>query len=255
MRRKQWIVLLVTLFCLFAIYWINAGNTSLKPTGEVAGREEQINYTLPPGFIFSIWGLIYTGFLAYAVYGIKKGAQNNRYLQQTAWPFIISIVLNLVWTVIVGLDLWTAAFPVQWVMLFLSIYLLKQWEVQKSNITPFQKWMSIPFALYAGWLTVAIIPFTADLLNEAGWDGGPLSRETWGVVLYLLATVIIVLAYRALKQPFFMLPLVWVFFGFVVRFTGLPQVVAGILGALLLVYFITQAVRFFGVQKPVPAKG
>jgi hypothetical protein len=57
-----------------------------------------------------------------------------------------------------------------------------------------------------------------------------------------------------LKQPFYLLPLAWAFFGFVMRFDGLPQTVAAILGALLLAYFILQVVAFYRQQKPVPVR-
>ena len=60
---------MVTVTGLVGQYWINAGKTALKTTAEVAGREEIINYTLPPDFIFSIWAVIYLGFLVYAFYG------------------------------------------------------------------------------------------------------------------------------------------------------------------------------------------
>lgn len=255
MRSKQLVVLVSTFVSIFGIYWINAGQTSLKQTGAVAGEEEAINYTLPPGFIFSIWGLIYLGFLAYAFYGLKRSAQEDPHMNRTAWPVTISILLNLVWVVIVGLDWWVAAYPVQWLMLGISIYLLKQWGLQEGQVSSFQKWMSIPFALYAGWLTVAMIPFTADLLNEAGWDGGPLSRETLGVILYVVATGIVVWAYRALKQPFYLLPLAWALFGFFIRFEGLAKSVAGVLAPLLLVYFLMQVFRFYREERVVVAHG
>src|SRR5688572_9341843 len=114
MKKKQLIVLLVTLISLFGMYWINAGKTSLKTTGEVAGREDVINYTLPPDFIFAIWGVIYLGFLVYAFYGLRKGAGADPQMNRTAYPVAISIFLNLLWTVIVGAELWIWAYPLQW---------------------------------------------------------------------------------------------------------------------------------------------
>src|SRR3990170_2917204 len=165
MKKKQLVVLLTTIVSLFGLYWINAGKTSLKKTGEVAGREEIINYTLPPGFIFSIWGLIYLGFLLYAILGFTKNGSADVHMNKTAYPVALSIFLNLLWTVVVGADLWVWAYPLQWIMLIISIILLYRWDLNSKPLSAFQKYLSIPFALYAGWLTVAIIPFTADLLN------------------------------------------------------------------------------------------
>lgn len=250
MKKKQLFVLMATILSVAGIYVINAGLTPLKRTGAVAGDEEVINYTLPPGYIFSIWGIIYLGFLVYAFYELKKSAQANTYMNRTTYPVAISIVLNLVWVVIVGLQWWVAAYPLQWLMLGISIYLLKQWDLKAKNLTTLQKFMSVPFGLYAGWLTVAMIPFTSDLLNEAGWDGGPLSRETWGVVLYLVATVLVVWAYTGLRQPFYLLPLAWALFGFVLKFEGVLEQVAMVLCGLLTIFFFTQLFRFYGNRYP-----
>jgi translocator protein len=232
------------------IYVINAGLTPLKRPGTVAGEGEGINYTLPPGYVFGIWGVIYLGFLVYAFYGLKRSAQENPYMNRTAHPVALSIVLNLVWVVMVGLEWWVAAYPLQWFMLAIAIYLLKQWDLKKKNLTTLQKALSVPFALYAGWLTVAMIPFTADLLNRTGWDGGPFSRETWGVILYIVATVVVVWAYTVLRQPFYLLPLAWVFWGFVMRFEGVVAQVAMVLGGLLTLYFFIRLFLFYKIRDP-----
>lgn len=254
MKKKQLIVLITTVVSIAGIYIINAGLTPLKPTGSVAGDEGTVNYTLPPGYIFSIWGVIYLGFLVYAFYGLTKSAQENPFMNRTANLATLSIGLNLVWIVIVGLGWWLAAYPLQWIMLGIAIYLLKQWNLNGKNRTAVQKFMSIPFALYGGWLTVAMIPFTADLLNEAGWDGGPFSRPTWGVMLYIVATVLVVWAYTGLRQPFYLLPLAWAFFGFVTKFEGLPDQVAMVLCGLLTIFFFTQIFRFYSNRYPYQVK-
>lgn len=250
MKKKQLMVLLATVVSVTGIYLINAGLTPLAQTGDVAGDEDVVNYTLPPGYVFGIWGVIYTGFLVYAFYGLKKSAAKNFYMNRTAYPVAISIVLNLVWVVMVGLEWWVAAYPLQWLMLGIAIYLLKQWELKKQNCTALQKGMSAPFALYAGWLTVAMIPFTADLLNKAGWDGGPLSREAWAVILYIVATMIVVWAYTRLLQPFYLLPLAWAFWGFVFRFEGVVDDVAMVLGGLLTLYFFIRLFLFYKIRNP-----
>lgn len=245
MKKKQALVLVVTLLSLFGEYWINAGKTSLKTTGEVAGREEVINYTLPPDFIFSIWGVIYFGFVIYAFYGLKKSAANNVYMNNTAYPVAISIFLNLVWTVLVGAEFWVVAYFLQWLMLVISIIILYRWQLDKQPLTALQKYMSIPFGLYAGWLTVAMIPFTSDLLNKTGWDYAPFPQQTWGMIIYVVACLIVLLALRRLRQPFYLIPLAWALFGFAYRFDGNLSFVASVLCGLMVAIFIAMAVRFY----------
>lgn len=246
--KKQIIVFITTIVSLFGLYWINAGKTSLKKTGEVAGREEVINYTLPPGFIFSIWGVIYLGFVIYAVYGLTpKGAGDPR-MNKTALPVALSIFLNLVWTVIVGAELWVWAYPLQWLMLFIAIHILYRWDLHEPSLTGTQKFLSIPFALYAGWLTVAMIPFTSDLLNKSGWDYEPFTQTTWALILYIAACLIVYLAYRKLKQPFYLVPLAWALFGFYVRFDGTLGIIAITLSCLVILFFVFQVFKFYSVK-------
>lgn len=235
---KRIAVLVAILITLLGQYLINAGKTALKPTGEVAGREPVINYTLPPGWAFSIWGVIYAGFLIYALAGVTRAGARDLHMQRTAGLALVSILLNLAWTVVVGLDLWAWAYPLQGVMLVLAILLLQRWETYRRPLNPNQKWLSIPFALYAGWVTVAMIPFTASLLNQWGWSAAPFSRETWGLMLYIVAFGLITVAFLRLKHPFFLLPLAWALLGYVVRFDGALHWTAAILGLLTLALFL-----------------
>lgn len=243
--KKQWVVLLATLVSLAGQYWINTGKTGLKTTGEVAGREEVINYTLPPDFIFSIWGLIYLGFVAYAFTGLGRKAAADPQMNKTAYPVAVSIFLNLFWTVLVGLELWVWAYPLQWIMLVIALVILFRWDLHRTPRTAYQKYLSIPFALYAGWLTVAMIPFTSDLLNRSGWNFAPFTPVTWGLILYVAACLIVLFAFPTLKQPFYLLPLVWALFGFFIRFDDPLRTAALVLAVLLALFFLVQLPRFY----------
>lgn len=245
MKGKQIIVFLSTFISLFGIYWINAGKTSLKRTADVAGREEVVNYTLPPDFSFSIWGFIYLGFLIYAFYGLKKNTAVQPFFVRTAYPVALSILFNLLWTVIVGLELWLVAYPLQWLMLVVAIITMFRFDFQNEKTSAIQKWLSIPFALYAGWLTVAMIPFTSDLLNKSGWNYAPFEPKTWAIILYVVACVISLAAYKKLKHPFYLLPLAWAFFGFFIRFDGQLKLVAGVLGIVVLLFMAVKMPGFF----------
>ena len=213
-------------------------------TGEVAGREEIINYTLPPSWSFSIWGLIYIGFLIYSILGFLPSYKKNSYFKKTGGLVALSILLNLGWTVTVGLDRWAAAFPMQVLMLVIAIILLFEWTGREEEIPNDQKWIAAPFALYAGWLAVALIPFAASLLNSSGWNFGPFSPVTWAIIMYGIAALIMLLAYRTIKHPFFLIPLVWAYAGFAFRFSGILRYTATSL-AIIIILVILFSLSFF----------
>jgi len=244
MKAKKVIVLLVTLASIFGIYWINAGKTVLKTTAEVAGREEAINYTLPPGFVFSIWGIIYLGFLVYAIYGLGRPYLKNTFFDRITHWVSISMLLNLLWVTLTGLEWWIYAFFLQWLMLVIAIRMLLQWQLGQRPLTRLQKWMSLPFALYAGWLTTAMIPFIADLLNKSGWNYSPFAPVTWAVIIYVVACAIVLLAYKRLQQPFYIIPLAWALVGLSIRFDGILRTTAAFLAGILLAVFLIRLKPF-----------
>lgn len=249
MKGKHLTTLVVTLVSIFGIYWINAGKTALKTTGEVAGREEVINYTLPPGFVFSIWGVIYLGFLFYAVYALRRPHFNHTFFERISHWVSISMFFNLLWVTLTGLELWIFSFFLQCIMLIIAIRMLFQWHLDYRPLTSLQKWMSIPFALYAGWLTTAMIPFISDLLNRSGWNHPPFDARTWAVIIYIVACVIVLLAYRRIKQPFYIVPLAWALAGLALRFDGELRITAGVHSGILLVIFVLQLKPFFSNRK------
>lgn len=248
MRARQVILLIVTFGSLALQYLINSGATPLLTTAEVAGRETVVNYTLPPDYAFAIWGLIYLCFVAYAVYGAAPSWGDDLFYTETWRLAAVSLLLNLVWTVFVGLNWWVAAYPLQWIMLVIAVILLKR-------ALPFSRtrdrYLTIPFALYAGWLAVALIPFTADLLNSTGWRGAPLGPRTWGVIMYIAAVVITMTAYvRGLRHPAFPLPAAWALFTLGTRFGGMLRLTAWS-GALLLLGIAVSAL-IVNRQTPIP---
>jgi hypothetical protein len=166
-------------------------------------------------------------------------------MNATAYPVALSIFLNFAWTVLVGAELWIWAYPLQWLMLAIAIVIMFRWHLEKRPLSRTQKFLSIPFAMYAGWLTVAMIPFTSDLLNKSGWNYEPFSPVTWALILYVVACIIVWAAFRKLNHPFYLFPLAWALFGFVIRFEGALRLTAAILAGLLLIYFFLQLRRFY----------
>lgn len=250
MRSKHVVVLFVSLSSIFGIYWINAGKTALKTTAEVAGREEMINYTLPPGFVFSIWGVIYLGFLIYAIYALRRPHLNHTFFDRLSHWVSISMFLNLLWVTLTGLELWIYSFFLQCLMLVIAIRMLFQWHLGYRPLTKLQKWMSLPFALYAGWLTTAMIPFISDLLNKSGWDHSPFPAKTWAVIIYIAASAIVLFAYKRLKQPFYIVPLAWALAGLSIRFDGVLRTTGALLSGILLVVFFVQLKTFLANSDP-----
>src|SRR4030066_548255 len=64
-------------------------------TGEISDRFQV--YFVPAGYFFSIWGLIYIGLIAYAVFQALPSQRENPRLRQTGYLVAGSGLANIVW--------------------------------------------------------------------------------------------------------------------------------------------------------------
>src|SRR5512147_2481068 len=64
-------------------------------TGEISDRFKV--FFVPAGYVFSIWGLIYIGIIAYTVYQALPAQKSNPRMHATGWLFALSNVANVAW--------------------------------------------------------------------------------------------------------------------------------------------------------------
>lgn len=237
---RQFVVFGTIAICLLSIAIITIGFSPLIRPSDSQAELSLLNLTAPPTFSFWIWGVIYLGFLAYGVYeALPITNKNSRFKKSFPW-IMISIAMNVLWIILVGFDLVLMAYLLQWLMLYASFMILIQAKPIDKTTPLFEKIVSVPFNFYAGWLTVAMVPFTSDLLLSYGWSGQPLSPIFWAIALYLIAAAIVYFSYRHLNDIWYVLPIVWAFFGLAVKFEGFVSYVSGGLAAVGFIFVIIQ---------------
>ena len=64
-------------------------------TGEISDRFQV--YFVPAGYVFSIWGLIYIGLIAYAIFQALPAQKTNPRLRATGWWIALGGLANSVW--------------------------------------------------------------------------------------------------------------------------------------------------------------
>lgn len=153
------------------------------------------NYFTPAGYAFAIWGLIYVGLLAFVIYTGKslfvKDESNDEIVLKVGWWFVLSCVANSLWIVFwVKNVLWVTVL----LMLFLLLCLIK--IILNLNMEmdyhPFKKYLFIywPFAIYAGWVSVAFIADISSFLVKMDWNGFGLSPVLWTIIMIVIAGLI-----------------------------------------------------------------
>ncbi len=216
-------------------------------TGELS---DQYNvFFVPAGYVFSIWGLIYLGLGAYAVYQAIPAQRDNPRLRSIGWLFVLSCVFNSTWIFawqyqVVGLSLLLiVGLLVTLIALYARLYPSYRTASWAEKITT--HWS---FRVYLGWLTVATLANATTFLDSIGYGGAPLTPALWAAALLVIATAIGLFFALRLRDVAYTAVLVWAFIGIYVKFPATPLVgyTALAMVALLAVGIVVVAVRSLG---------
>ncbi len=200
-------------FTIIFNYLSNTGIFDGKTIGDVS---DQYNTSITPaGYAFSIWGLIYVLLFAFVIYtgrSLFKPDKNDAdgIIEQVGWWFVVSCITNCAW-IVVWLNGWSGLSVVILVIAMISLTKILL-ETLNFAETPAKKWfVNVPFQIYAGWMSVALIVATAAWLGKIGWDGLGISGELWTVILIAVATVIHLMMTWRKNSPLFAIVGIWAF--------------------------------------------
>jgi benzodiazapine receptor len=193
-----------------------------QTTGEVSDRFPVL--ITPPGYVFGIWGLIYTGLLAYAVYQALPSRRDNPRLRRIAWPFVLSCAANIAWLLLwhynqFGLTL-GAMVGLLLALIGIDRRLGRFGEQPLADLV----FARLPFSVYLGWISVATIVNATVVLANAGWDGLGLSPELWTTALLGVGAGLGVTMGLRQGDPAYPLVLAWAFAGVAGKNAGVPLV-------------------------------
>lgn len=170
-------------------------NTGIFNNNTMASVSAQYqNYFTPAGYAFSIWGLIYVGLIAFIIYQ-SKGVFNSRQapsiVAKIGWMFVVSCLDNCLW-ILAWLYNYTGFSVIIMTVLLGSLTSIVLRTRMELDLITFKKvaleWW--PFAIYFGWITVAIIANIAAYLTKLKWDGFGITAVTWTIIMISAAALI-----------------------------------------------------------------
>ena len=221
-----------------------------RRTGDVA--DTYSNLFTPAGVTFSIWGVIYLLLGAHVLYQLglfrdrPDTPADTALLNRVGVLFSLSSLANTAWIFAWHYDL----IPLS-ALLLVTIFVLLALivvTVRRANPTGRQRWfVSVPFSVYFGWSTVAVIANITVLLVYLKWNGFGIAASTWAVIIVLAAMVIGTVTMLRNRDVAYGLVLIWAFAGILIRQTsaeGLagqyPAIIAAVVASLV-VYLIGEA--------------
>jgi len=218
-------------------------------TGEVS--DSYPNLFAPAGITFSIWGVIYLLLAVYVIYAVKtlwnrkehRGDCRDVYFENVTFYFILSSISNAAWIVT-----WHYRLILASVILMLVIF----WSLYSVNAHASKVYgncclkekeqllIRLPFGIYFGWITVALIANITVLLVSYGFDGGNRDHVYMDVIV-VVGTLISVMVILRQSQLFFGLAVIWAYAGILIKHTsasgfagGYPDIILITLISILL---------------------
>lgn len=178
---------IATIVAYLVMIAVNGLANSLPLFGRTTGEVSNLYPTLftPAAFTFAVWGVIYFLLGGFVVFQALPARRAEKLLMVVRPLFVLSSVLNVLWLIS-----WHAlALPLSellMVALLVVLVLLNLRVVagRGSAQATERWWVSLPFSIYLGWISVATIANTAILLVSRGFDGG-----TWAPLMTLVVVV------------------------------------------------------------------
>ncbi|GAY12119.1 tryptophan-rich sensory protein [Pseudonocardia sp. N23] len=146
---------------------------------------------LAAGWAFSIWGLVYLGFLAYAVFALLPSQRSRAVHRRTGWWLAVSAVLNPLWILAFGTRHVLAA-EIVIVALLVCLATVFGRLSQEPAATPLERALfRTPLAVYTGWVSLATVLGTAATGVAEGLPGeGALPLAAAVTVLLVTAAIV-----------------------------------------------------------------
>ncbi len=187
-----------------------------KTTGDVSDGIPSL-FT-PAGYVFAIWGLIYLGLIAYAVYQALPGQKENPRLRAIGWWFVLSSIANTVWIFLWHYGYFAATLLFMGTLLFSLLVIYQRLEIGKLQVSRGETWaVRVPFGLYLGWITVATIANVSIALVANQWDTFSISATVWTYIMLAVGTLVGVGVAVVARDRVYAAVLVWAFIGIAVK--------------------------------------
>ena len=213
-----------------------------QTTGEISDRFQV--YFVPAGYVFSIWGLIYLGLVAFAVYQALPGQRSNPRIRRIGYLFALSCVANIAWLFFWHYELFPLTLVAMLALLLLLVTIYLRLDIGRAQVPLTERWLvSVPFSIYLGWITVATISNVTVLLDYVNWNGWGISPEVWTAIVLVTGAGIASAVSLTRGDVAYMLVIVWAFVGIAVKHAGTPVVatVAWLMTVLVAVMLVVGA--------------
>jgi hypothetical protein len=243
---------LLNIAAFAAVILVNFLANALPINGNTTGAlSAKYNVLITPaGYVFSIWGFIYTLLAIFVIYHALPKNRKNPVFNKIGYWFATSCILNCTWILVWHYEKLTLSLIVM-IGLLTSLIMIYS-RIQKTDFQ--HKFLRTPFSIYLGWISVATIVNTAVVLKYTGWDDFGFSSETWTIGMLIAGTIIAFVFTIRNDDLVYPLVFVWAYIGIGIRHMGKIDVLTNTsfsLAVLLLLLIVWRASKRTNIMQPM----
>ena len=220
-------------------------------TGQISDRFHV--YFVPAGYVFSIWGLIYLGLIAYTIYQSLPSQRENPRLRATGWWITLGGLANSAWIFLWHYNQFPLTLLAMLVLLATLIVTYLRLGIGRKVVSAGERWaVHLLFSIYLGWITVATIANISDVLDFLKWNRFGIAPEIWMSIVLAVVLAIATIMNFTRRDVAYATVLLWALAGISVKQASVPAVVIPTWITFGLVALTLAAALFTG--KPGQAK-
>lgn len=222
-KLRQLVVIVTILVTLVVNGLANALPINGLNTGEISDRFQV--YFVPAGYVFSIWGVIYLGLIAFAIFQALPAQRENPRLRATGWWISLSGLANSAWIFLWHYEQFPMTLIVMLVLLGTLIVTYLNLGIGRSAVSAAETWaVRLPFSIYLGWITVATVANVTSLLDYLRWNGFGIAPEIWMGIVLAAVLVIATLMNFTRRDVAYAAVILWALAGISVKHAAVASV-------------------------------
>lgn len=210
-------IMILSLAFFSGMLFINYGSMMGLING-VTINELSNNYNnlfTPAAITFSVWAVIYAALFMYVIWQLKpvfsKNISPDIYMvtQKIGVLFLLSCVLNVAWVFAWHYDKLFFSTLIMAGLLITLIKINKRISFELTKTPQYRLFLKIPFGLYLGWISIAMISNVAAYLTKIEWNGFGLDPRFWQMTMVLVGSLIACWSVTKLNNVAYGLTVLW----------------------------------------------
>jgi hypothetical protein len=221
--RRQLAVIVTILITLVVNGLANALPLNGLNTGQISDRFQV--YFVPAGYVFSIWGVIYLGLIAFAIFQALPAQRENPRLRAAGWWISLGGLANSAWIFLWHYEQFPLTLIAMLVLLGTLIVTYLHLNIGRSAVSAAETWaVRLPFSIYLGWITVATVANVTSLLDYLKWNGFGIAPEIWMGIVLAAVVVIAVLMNFTRRDVAYTAVILWALAGIAIKHAAVAAV-------------------------------